>query len=366
VHPPTRKSLAPLVVAATLGLAVLPAWGAQAADTAAGGVTADTVVVVDTTSGAVDTTVVATDPPTTVATTDPATTVATDPPTTAPPTTAPPTTAPPTTAPPPTDPPTTTPPATTTPPTTAPATTAPPTTAPGVVTTVPGSPPNAPTTTAGSTAGPSPTSGGTGGSTGGPAAGSGPGASGGGTGGGTGGGRDPAVLARAGSLAVKAGTLVLGKAGTRALAKAGSFVLAKAKPVVERLLPKPVVHGVARAAPVAAAGQAASLVAGEMRELEPTTVARFLWLALAALLATLVACGSLWWTPGGWPTTRGLALTAHRHAPRPTWPPLAGTPPRPAPTTPVARRPGVDVLELRAAPPPSRPVFSDPTDAAGG
>jgi len=152
-------------------------------------------------------------------------------------------------------------------------------------------------------------------------------------------------------------------------------LLATAKPVVDRLFPKALARRLARTPPVAATGEAARLVAGEVRDLEPATIAGYLWLALAALLTTLAACTSLWWAPRGWPTPKGLALTAHRRVPRPHWPPIGQAadgrhvsgrhlPGRAGPLG--SRTIGIDLEALRAAAPPARPVFAARNDPAPG
>ncbi len=255
-------------------------------------------------------------------------------------TTAPPATEPPTTVPPPTEPPTTA------PPTTEPPTTAPPTTAP--------LPPNMATTTTGVTTapvgGPAGPGSATGSSSGPPGAGSGPGASGGGGDGGI--------------SATEPVMFLLGTA--RPVVER---MLAAAKPMAERLFPKALVRRLARTEPVAATGQAVRLVADEVGELEPATVAGYLWLALAALLTTLAACTSLWWAPRGWPTPAGLALTAHRRVPRRGWAPLGGAvdgrhlPGRHLPGRSGTGSIGIDVESLRAAPAVATPVFSTRTAA---
>ncbi|HEV8651491.1 MAG TPA: hypothetical protein VG276_19360 [Actinomycetes bacterium] len=350
-HLPTEKALATLAVGFALGLVAL--------------------LVLPTTAAAQESPTTteppATAPPTTEppATEPPATTPpTTEPPATAPPTTEPPATAPPTTEPPATEPPATTPP-TTEPPATTPPTAAPPTTVPPPSTIVSGTtgpalPPNAVTSTTRSGALPPGTSGGsgsaTGGSSGSPGAGSGPDGPGGGI-----------SLSKAEPVA-----FILGPAKPVV-----DRLLGTAKPVVERLLPKTLVRRLARTDPVAATGQAARLVASEVGELEPVAVAGYVWLALAAFLTTLAACTSLWWAPRGWPTARGLALTAHRRTPRRGWPPLGGAdgrhlpgrhlPGRAGPDSSEVRQLrsiGIDVEALRATPPLARPVFSTRDDHA--
>ena len=352
-HQPTKKALATLAVAVALGLVAL-----QGASTSAAAQEATTTATPATDPPA--TAPPATDPPATAPPTTnapPADPPATAPPTTNPPATDPPATAPPATEPPATDPPTTAPP-TTEPPATAPPTTAPPTTAPPTTIasgiTGPALPPNAATSTTGSAALPAGPSGGSGSATGG-SSGS----------GGAGSGVD-GPSGRSGISAAEPVAFILGPAKPVV-----DRLLGTAKPVVERLFPKTLVRRLAGSAPVAATGQAARLVAGEVAELEPTAVAGYVWLALAALLTTLAACTSLWWAPRGWPTARGLALTAHQRIPRRGWPPLGGTDGRHLPGRHLsgragpdpsgARRPrsiGIDVETLRATPPLPRPVFS--------
>lgn len=292
----------------------------------------------------------ATDPPTTtvVAATDPPTTA---PPPTDPPTTAPPPTDPPTTAPPPTDPPTTAPPPTD-PPTTAPATTAPATTAPvanGPTTLPPGAtPPTSPPSNPG------------GGSS--VAVGAEPSSS----------GSGPAAAFKSAMQAV----------GSTAAAAAERMVL----PAVRKLVRLPAVRKLADSKPVAATKKAVALVTEELRDLEPATIVPFLWAALLALLVATGAFLRLWWAPPDWPSSRSLAVGAHRRAsqqPRRDWqvgwpasPPAlqrrtpGWRPPLPGATGLASRRlpgVGVDVDRLRAAPPPGKPVFTglDDPDPSG-
>jgi hypothetical protein len=332
----TKKPLARLVAVA-LGLAVLqaaPATAAPATIAVASATNADASATNADGSATTTTTPPATDPPAT-----------TDPPTTDPPTTEPATTEPATTDPPSTDP--TIPPPTTEPPTTASATTV------LSATTRPVPPPDAVTSStlvpAGSSGGPGDGPSGSG-SGGGPVAG----------GGGSPGGGDGGVggITRAKPVAFLVGTAK----------PVVERLLSAAKPVMERLFPKPLARRLARSQPAAATGKAARLVADEVRDLEPATVAGYLWLALVALLATLAACTSLWW-PRGWPTTRRLALTAHRRVARPGWPPLRTPDGRHVPGRhlPGRARPGgigIDVEALRATPPPGRQVFSTRDDPA--
>jgi hypothetical protein len=275
--------------------------------------------------------IAATDPPTTAV-------VATDPPTTDPPTTAPPPTDPPTTAPPPTDPPTTAPPPTD-PPTTAPATTSPVVIGPNTL--PPGSTP---------TANPPPSPGG-GGSV---AIGAQPGATSG-----------PAAAFKAAVSTI----------GSTAATAAERVVM----PAVRKLVRLPAVRKLAESQPVAATKKAVALVTEELRDLEPATVVPYLWMALLALLVTTGAFLRLWWAPPNWPSSRSLAVGAHRRAgaqPRQAWqvgwpasPPSgphrgAGwRPPLPGATGLAARRlppsrVGIDVDRLRAAPPLGKPVFT--------
>jgi hypothetical protein len=303
----------------------------------------------------VDTTVTvlpqATDPATTLVTaTDPPTTAPppTDPPTTAPPPTDPPTTAPPptdppTTAPPPTDPPTTAPPPTD-PPTTAPATTAPVVIGPNTL--PPGSTPtgNPPSNPAG---GGSVAIGAQPGATSGPAA------------------------------AFKSAVTTIGSTAATA---AERMVL----PAVRKLVRLPAVRKLAESQPVAATKKAVALVTEELRDLKPASVVPFLWMALLALLVTTGAFLRLWWAPPDWPSSRSLAVGAHRRAgaqprqlswgwpasPRPLPQRAAGgwMPPLPGATGLAARRLppprlGIDVDRLREAPPPGKPVFTGQDDA---
>jgi hypothetical protein len=273
----------------------------------------------------------------------------TAPPTTEPPTTAPPTTEPPTTAPPTTEPTTTAPP-TTAPPTTAPPTTAPPTTAPGPVVGPNILPPAAAPPPAGSPSSP-----------GVPVAiGSGPAASGSGP---------------TGAFRSAVRTL-----GSTATAAAHRLIL----PAVRKLARIPAVHKLAQSQPVAATKQAVMFVTEELRELKPSRVAPFLWLALLALLVSCGAFLRLWWAPVDWPSARSLAVGAHRRAGqqprRAGWPGWPATPPRrprrrpgwqpPLPdanglaTQSRPRRIGIDVSRLRSLPPAGKPVFTGDDDHA--
>jgi hypothetical protein len=276
-------------------------------------------------------------------TTAPPTTEPPPPPTTEPPTTAPPTTEPPTTAPPTTEPPTTAPP-TTEPPTTAPPTTASgpvigPNTLPPAAVPPPGGPPSSPGTPV--------------------AIGSAPAASGSGP---------------TGAFRSAVRTL-----GSTATAAAQRLVL----PAVRKLARIPAVRKLAQSRPVAATKQAVMFVTEELRELKPSRVAPFLWLALLALLVSCGAFLRLWWAPVDWPSARSLAVGAHRRAgqqpSRAGWPGWPATPPRrsrrrpsswqpPLPdanglaTRSLPRRIGIDVSRLRSLPPAGKPVFTGDDD----
>jgi hypothetical protein len=322
---------------------------------------------VETTAAAATTLAVETTTATVVETTlaEPTTTqppVSTEPPTTLPPTTEPPTTEPPTTVPPTTEPPTTAPPTTTEPPTTAPPTTQPPTTASGPVIG-----PNTLPPPAGGGGSPS--------SPGAPAAiGSGPAAS---ESGPTG-----AFKSAIGTLGSTAATV-----GSTVTTAARRMVL----PAVRKLARVPAVRKLAQSQPVAATKQAVRFVTEELSQLEPARVATFLWLALLALLVSCGAFLRLWWAPVDWPSTRSLAVGAHRRAGqqprRPVWPgwPAAAPPrrsrgrsgwqpPAPGATGLTPRRSpqgiGIDVGRLRSHPPAPKPVFTgddqDPDDGPAG
>src|SRR6266540_4304181 len=262
--------------------------------------------------------------------TDPATTLVTA---TDPPTTAPPPTDPPTTAPPPTD-----------PPTTAPATTAPVVIGPNTL--PPGSTPtgNPPSNPAG---GGSVAIGAQPGATSGPAA------------------------------AFKSAVTTIGSTAATA---AERMVL----PAVRKLVRLPAVRKLAESQPVAATKKAVALVTEELRDLKPASVVPFLWMALLALLVTTGAFLRLWWAPPDWPSSRSLAVGAHRRAgaqprqlswgwpasPRPLPQRAAGgwMPPLPGATGLAARRLppprlGIDVDRLREAPLPGKPVFTGQDDA---
>jgi hypothetical protein len=274
------------------------------------------------------------------------------PPTTEPPTTEPPTTAPPTTAPPTTEPPTTAPP-TTEPPTTAPPTTAPPATVP-------------PTTASGPVIGPntlppatSPPPGGSPSSPATPVA--------------IGSGSDTSGSGPTGAFKSAVRTL-----GSTATAAANRIVL----PAMRKLARIPAVHKLTQSQPVAATKQAVMFVTEELRELKPSRVAPFLWLALLALLVSCGAFLRLWWAPVDWPSARSLAVGAHRRAGqqprRAGWLGWPATPPRRSrprpgwqPSLPGAnglatrsrpQRIGIDVGRLRSLPPAGKPVFTGDDD----
>jgi hypothetical protein len=271
-----------------------------------------------------------------------------EPATTAPPTTEPPTTAPPTTEPPTTTPPTTTPP-TTTPPTTTPPTTTPPTTVSGPVIGPNTLPPAAAPPPGGSPSSPvTPVAIGSGSA----ASGSGP----------------------TGAFRSAVRTL-----GSTATAAADRLIL----PAVRKLARIPAVHKLAQSQPVAATKQAVMFVTEELRELKPSRVAPFLWLALLALLVSCGAFLRLWWAPVDWPSARSLAVGAHRRAGqqprRAGWPGWPATPPRRSrrrrpgwqPPLPDAngpamrsrpRRIGIDVSRLRSLPLAGKPVFTGDDD----
>jgi hypothetical protein len=275
----------------------------------------------------------------------------TAPPTTEPPTTAPPTTEPPTTAPPTTEPPTTAPP-TTEPPTTAPPTTAPPTTAP-------------PTTASGPVIGPNTVAPAAAPPAGGPSSPGAPVAI----------GSGPAASDSGPTGAFRSAVRTLGSTATAA---AHRLVL----PAVRKLARIPAVRKLAESQPVAATKQAVMFVTEELRELKPSRVTPFLWLALLALLVSLGAFLRLWWAPVDWPSTRSLAVGAHRRAGqqpsragwlgwpatpprrsrrRPGWqPPLPGGNGLAAGSRP--RRIGIDVARLRSLPPAGKPVFTGDDD----
>jgi hypothetical protein len=257
------------------------------------------------------------------------TTLAADP---EPPTTAPPTTEPPTTA----------------PPTTAPPTTAPPTTVSGPVIGPNTLPPAAAPPPAGS-----PSSPGT------PVA--------------IGSGSTASESGPTGAFSSAVRTL-----GSTATAAAHRLIL----PAVRKLARIPAVHKLAQSQPVAATKQAVMFVTEELRELKPSRVAPFLWLALLALLVSCGAFLRLWWAPVDWPSARSLAVGAHRRAGqqprRAGWPGWPATPPRRSgrrpgwqPPLPDAngpamrsrpRRIGIDVSRLRSLPPAGKPVFTGDDD----
>ena len=153
-------------------------------------------------------------------------------------------------------------------------------------------------------------------------------------------------------------------------------------PAVRKLVRLPAVRKLAESQPVVATKKAVALVTEELRDLKPSSVAPYLWMALLALLVTTGAFMRLWWAPPDWPSSRSLAVGVHRHAgaqPRQVgwgWPasppPLpqraAGgwRPPLPGATGLAARRlppsVGVDVDHLRASPPAGKPVFTGQDD----
>jgi hypothetical protein len=148
-------------------------------------------------------------------------------------------------------------------------------------------------------------------------------------------------------------------------------------PAMRKLARVPAVRKLTQSQPVAATKQAVMFVTEELSELSPSKVAPFLWLALLALLVTCGAFLRLWWAPIEWPSTRSLAVGAHRRAGqrprRPGWqgwqgrpaapPPRRRTPsgwkpPLPAATGLTPRRIGIDVARLRDLPPAGKPVFT--------
>src|SRR6266540_3369247 len=155
-------------------------------------------------------------------------------------------------------------------------------------------------------------------------------------------------------------------------------------PAVRKLVRLPAVRKLAESQPVAATKKAVALVTEELRDLKPASVVPFFWMALLALLVTTGAFLRLWWAPPDWPSSRSLAVGAHRRAgaqprqlswgwpasPRPLPQRAAGgwMPPLPGATGLAARRLppprlGIDVDRLREAPLPGKPVFTGQDDA---
>jgi hypothetical protein len=265
----------------------------------------------------------------------------TAPPPTEPPTTAPPPTEPPTTAPPPTEPPTTAPP-TTEPPTTAPPTTEPPT-ASGPLIGPNTMPPAAPPPSSGSPSTPG-----------------------------------AAAAIGAGVTAIGEGATAAFKSAVQTIGSTATTAARRLVPTMRKLARIPAVRKLTESQPVAATKQAVMFVTEELRELNPSKVAPFLWLALLALLVSCGAFLRLWWAPADWPSARSLAVGAHRRAgqsPRRAWLGWPATaPPRRSrrrsgwqPSLPAAselttpsrpRRIGIDVGRLRSLPPAGKPIFT--------